>query len=322
MSALMSPPVLPLEGVATLIFNTNAGGSDACPPDLLVEELHKLGFRPVYRATDSEDDLVQALADVQGPVFVAGGDGTIRAAAMHLVGREGVALGVIPMGTANNIGRMLGIQGKPLEVVASYRGAHILPFDMGRVTAPWGEDLFLEACGCGAFADVLAEYDPEAGKSPVRAVQALSTALRDLEPAAAAVTLDGEALPEVPYALLEVMNTKATGPRLRMATSADPHDGRLDVIRIDAHERDGVMAYLAALARDDFEELPSVQASQARVVEIPYRGQAFHVDGEVRPAEQGGLGNVKIEVWPGALQVMVPPALSPSAAPVADDVSA
>lgn len=291
---------------ATLIFNTNAGGSAEDSPDHLVEELHKIGYRPVYRATDSEEDLVEALKDVQGAVFVAGGDGTIRAAAMHLAGKAGVTLGVIPMGTANNIGRMLGVQGKPLDVIASYREAKVLPFDIGRVTAPWGEDLFLEACGCGAFAEVMAEYDPEEGKSPVRAAQALGTALGNFEPSAVPLKIDEETIPDVPYALLEVMNTKATGPRLRLATSADPHDGLLDVIRIDQHERDGVLAYLAALARDAFEELPSVQASQARLIEIPYHGQAFHIDGEVRTGEQGAIGTVKIEVWPGALQVLVP----------------
>ena len=77
---------------ATLIFNTKAGGSERCSPDHLVEALHRIGYRPVYRATDSEDDLLQALREVQGTVFVAGGDGTIRAATLHLAGREGVVL--------------------------------------------------------------------------------------------------------------------------------------------------------------------------------------------------------------------------------------
>lgn len=293
-------------GEATLIFNGKAGGSETASPDHLVEALHQIGYRPVYRATDSEEDLNEALASVTGTVFVAGGDGTIRAAALYLAGRRGVTLGVIPMGTANNIGRMLGVQGEPLDVIARYQGAQVMPFDIGKVSAPWGVDYFLEACGCGAFADVMAQYDPEDGKSPVRAVQALATTLTAFDPAPVSLNLDGQELPDVPYALLEVMNTKATGPRLRMATSADPHDGRLDVIRIDQQERDGVLAYMAALARDDFEALPSVQADQIQVIEIPYHGQSFHVDGEVRPGEQGMAGTVRIEVWPAALQVLVP----------------
>ncbi|THF84932.1 diacylglycerol kinase family lipid kinase [Deinococcus sp. KSM4-11] len=297
----------PASTEATLIYNTNAGGSERSSPDHLVEALHQLGYHPVYRATDSEADLVHALREVEGTVFVAGGDGTIRAATLHLAGREGVVLGIIPMGTANNIGRTLGIQGDPLDVIAGYRGAQVQPFDLGRVTAPWGEDVFLEAFGCGAFAEVLAEYNPDDGKSPLRAVQALGTALSAFDPTPIVLTLDGTPEPdETPYALLEILNTRATGPRLRLATTADTSDGLLDVIRIDAAHRDGMLTYLAALARDDFEALPSVLSGRAQVIEIPYHGQAFHVDGEVHAPEQGAVGSIRVECWAGALRVLVP----------------
>lgn len=292
---------------ATLIYNGKAGGSETASPDHLIEELHKLGYEPVYRSTDSEDDLKRALQDVQGTVFVAGGDGTIRATAQHLAGREGIVLGVIPMGTANNVARMLGAVGEPLEVVKSYANAEVKPFDLGRVKAPWGEDIFLEACGCGVFADALAEYDPEEGKSPLRAIQTLSKMLVAFDPDPLGLVLDGETLPDAPYALLEIMNTKATGPRLRLATEADPHDGLLDVVLVNQEQRDGVLAYVAALARDTFEDLTSVQKVRASQIAIPYHGQAFHVDGEVRAPQEGGQGRVQIEVWQGALQVLVPP---------------
>ncbi|WP_345464610.1 diacylglycerol/lipid kinase family protein [Deinococcus carri] len=291
---------------ATLIFNSKAGGSTRSSPDRLVEALHAQGYRPVYRATDDEADLAAALEDARGTVFVAGGDGTVRAAALHLAGRGGVRLGIIPMGTANNIGRTLGISGEPLDVIAGYAGAGTVPLDLGRLVAPWGEDLFLEACGCGAFADVLAEYDPEGGKSPLRAAGALAATFTNFDPLPLSLTLDGQVQPQTPYVLVEVMNTRATGPRLRLATTADPTDGELNVIRVDAAGRDGLLAYLAALARDSFEELGSVQNDAARRIEIPYVGQAFHVDGEVRPAQPGVTGEVRVEVWPGALAVLVP----------------
>ena len=295
-----------------LIFNFHSGGAQGTDPEQLCAALAQVGYQAEYRPTESEADLEAALAGERATVFVAGGDGTIRSAALHLAGRPGALLGVIPMGTANNIGKMLGVPaGAPLEVIASYGAAQAQPFDLGHVTAPWGKDLFLEACGCGAFAEVLTEYNPEDGKSPLRAVQALGTALSRFEPVAVPLRVDEETLPDLPYALLEVMNTKATGPRLRLASSASPHDGLLDVVRVDHNERDSVLAYLAALARDEFEALPSVQTSQSRAVTIPYHGQAFHVDGEARPAvsrDTAALGTeyVRIEVWPGALRVLLP----------------
>ncbi|WP_019588214.1 diacylglycerol/lipid kinase family protein [Deinococcus apachensis] len=307
---LDSPPAPPVNGTdvtdATVIYNSKAGGSTRASPDLLVEALYRQGYRPVYRATDDEADLQAALQNVRGTIFVAGGDGTVRAAALHLAGRAGVRLGIIPLGTANNIGRTLGIEGEPLDVLANYVGGKAIPLDLGRVTAPWGEDLFLEACGCGAFAEVLAEYDPEGGKSPLRALAALTTALGNFTPLGLALKLDGQPQPEMACMLAEVMNTRATGPRLKLAPSADPGDGALNVIRVDAGGREGLLAYVAALARDNFEELASVQNDPARRIEIPYVGQAFHVDGEVRPARPGGSGTVRIEVWAGALSVLVP----------------
>ncbi|MBZ9715992.1 diacylglycerol/lipid kinase family protein [Deinococcus multiflagellatus] len=307
MTAATGPsPTQTDRGHATLIYNANAGGSGHCTPEDLVGVLHGLGFQPVCRATTSEDELQEALATAQGPVFVAGGDGTVRAVALQLAGRPGVVLGIVPMGTANNVARTLGIQGAPLDILASYGAAQVQPFDLGRVTAPWGQDLFLEACGCGAFADVLAEYDPESGKSPLRAVQALTTALTSFDPPPLSLTVDGQTAPPTAFALLEVMNTRATGPRLRLATHADPGDGQLDVVRIDAGGREGLLAYLAALARDEFDALSSVESSRAAVVDIPYSGQAFHIDAEVRPPVPGAAGVVRVEAWPGALQVLVP----------------
>lgn len=291
---------------ATLIFNGRAGGSERHSPDHLVEKLHQLGYRPVYRATDSETDLQHAVAAARGTIFVAGGDGTVRAAALLLARRSDLTLGIVPMGTANNIGRTLGIEGEALDVLEAYRGAQTRPFDLGRVQAPWGEDLFLEACGCGVFADIITEYDPGGGKSPLRAAQALTAALGHFDPPLIPITLDGQRLPPAPYGLLEVLNTRATGPRLHLAPHADPGDGTLDVICVDAEHRQTMLAYLTALARDGFAELASVQARRARVVEIPYTGQAFHVDGEVRPPLPGQGGSVRIEVWPGALKVLTP----------------
>jgi len=291
---------------ATLIFNSKAGGSDRFTPDLLVEALHAQGYRPVYRATDDEGDLQAALRDVRGTVFVAGGDGTIRAAALHLAGREDIRLGVIPMGTANNIGRTLGVQGDPLEVIASYAGARTAPLDLGRVTAPWGEDLFLEAFGCGTFAEMLAEYDPEDGKSPLRAVGAIVSTLGHFDPPPLNLTVDGQPQPLAAHALVEVMNTQATGPRLRLAPNADPTDGLLDLVRVNAEERDSLLTYLRALAQNQFDGLGSVRSDPVQRVLIPYVGQAFHVDGEVRAPRPGLAGTVQVDVWAGALCVLLP----------------
>lgn len=291
---------------ATLIFNDEAGSSKKATPKGLISALAESGYQATHLQTKDEDDLASALKTVSGVIFVAGGDGTLRGVAKNVAGRPDVTLALIPMGTSNNIAHTLGLAGAPEEVARSYAGAQPRPFDAGRIAAPWGQDIFFEACGCGIFADVLAAYDPDEQKSPLRAAQAIVTTLPGFEPLDLALELDGVPQAALPLALLEVMNIRATGNSMKLATSADPSDGLLNVIRIDAAQRNSFLAYAAALARDDFEALPSVLADEAKTIQIPYLGQAFHVDGEVRPAQPHVVGTVNIEVWPGALHVLQP----------------
>ncbi len=301
---------------ATLIYNAKAGNAAHLSPEQLVGALSGIGYRPVYRATECQESLKKALSEVSGTVFVAGGDGSVRAVAAELLGRD-VQLGILPMGTANNIGRSLGIAGEPLDLIERYRDASPRPFDVGRVSAPWGEDLFLEGFGCGLFAEVLATYDPEDGKSPLRAAQALISTLGSYRPQAGRVEVDGQALGGL-FAVLEVLNTCAVGPRLAFAPTADPGDGQLDVVQVDGEQPDPALQYAAALVQGTFLELASVTHRRAQVVEFEWQGQHFHVDGEVRPPPGTpahlSSGRVRAEVWPGALTVLRPSALPPEEA--------
>lgn len=304
MTALLSSAAL-TAAPALLVFNPGAGGSSETSPPALLAGLRSLGH-PDVTCLEAGDDLAGQLAGVSGTVYVAGGDGTVRRVACALAGRPGVVLAPIPLGTANNVARSLDLEGRPQEILERYRHARPAPLDLGRVRAPWGEDLFLEACGCGAFAHALAEYGPEEGKSPLRAVQALVRTLGGFTPLPLALEVDGETQPAAPLALLEIMNARATGPRLQLAPQADLGDGRLNVVQIDAEKLDGALAYLAALARGTLAELPSVESHTAGQIDIPYLGQVFHVDDQVRPAQPGATGTVSVSLWAGALQVLRP----------------
>lgn len=294
---------------ATLIYNQNAGGSNRVTPEDLLHALENIGYHPIYEATSSEDDLKRALGNAKGTVFVAGGDGTIRAAALHLLHQE-VVLGILPMGTANNIGRTLGIVGEPLDIIQRFAQSHTVPFDVGRVHAPWGEDHFLEACGCGLYADVLAAYNPENGKSPMRALQAMSGTLAGYEPVPLVLAVDQQDL-SGSHLMTEILNTQATGPRMRLAPLASPSDGVFDVVMVQQDQRDSMFSYLGALISGNFTDLASVNHQQGQCIELLWQGQPFHVDGEVRPCGatgrlDGAEGQIQIELLSGALTMLVP----------------
>jgi diacylglycerol kinase family enzyme len=280
---------------AHLIYNSNAGNGDRSAVEELQAALEQVGFYPVYRATENEDDLDSILTDVEGLVVAAGGDGTVRAVVTRLVGK-GVPVAILPMGTANNIAKTLDIPLDPLQTIAGLGNHRPFPFDVGYVEAPWGTDYFVEGTGFGFFADVLAMYDPEKGKSVWRGIGALGDILLKGHAYKNSLHLNGERVPGE-FLLVEVLNTSAVGPRLKFAADASPGDGVLDLVCIHASDREGFLTYLTSLIREDLERLETVARYQIESLRFSWQGFALHVDGEVRPPDWDERRKVKETEW-------------------------
>src|SRR5262245_52284852 len=71
----------------------------------------------VPRADESIGDIIRRNAEDTAFVVVGGGDGTLNAAASALV-ETGLQLGVIPLGTANDFARTIGIPTDPEKAAA------------------------------------------------------------------------------------------------------------------------------------------------------------------------------------------------------------
>ncbi|MDX1686479.1 MAG: diacylglycerol kinase family protein [Candidatus Promineifilaceae bacterium] len=297
---------------ATLIYNQNARQTDQVTVETLQNALRAAGYYPVYTPTLSEEDVDEALADATGGLVVAaGGDGTVRAVATRLLDRDAV-LTILPLGTANNIARTLGIEGDPLELVDRLADPVKCAFDVGRVTAPWGTHYFLEALGFGFYADTLVAYEPEKEKSVLRAVRAFTQTLPDYQARPFTMVLDGNDI-SGDFLLVEVLNTTAFGPRLKVAPEADVGDGLFEVIRVRARERDSFVRYMLSLVAEELDELPSVEVSRGKRLEVVWTGFPLHVDGELHPDSrdrmEGGAAEeaeLLIEVMPQALDFWLP----------------
>lgn len=308
---------------ATLIYNENAGSTHAISSDELQVALEEAGYTPVYRATRCVDDLDAILDGVEGLVVSAGGDGTAKAVAMRLIDNQQAALAVLPMGTANNLSRTLGISGTPLEIIARLAAPKKHRIDLGRVEAPWGVDYFIEGAGLGFFAQALALYDPSKGKSITRSIRSLVDVFRDGYGQRTTIRLP-DACIATEFLLVEVLNTTAIGPRLKFAPSADPTDGLLHVVCIDGEQQESTFRYLSSLLTEDIEEMPSVSVYQVPQLEILWTGFPFHIDDYVQPVgfdyrnQENGpwplrrFGDVaedamiRIRVLPQALNVWLP----------------
>ena len=88
-------------------------------------------------------------------MVVAGGDGTVGKVARSLVGSR-IPIAVLPMGTANNIARTLGLTGTTFQdLIEGWNAARCVNFDVGVAKGPWGSKCFIEGFGVGLFAEMM-----------------------------------------------------------------------------------------------------------------------------------------------------------------------
>jgi len=305
----------------TLIYNPQAGNTIQPGPDEILEALRRIGFDPVYHPTSTETDLDRALAEAKDLVVVAGGDGSIRAVAIRLLGKK-VRITPLPMGTANNISRMLALTINPLEIIAGLADPVECDLDIGRVLMPHGPFYFLEAMGIGMFADGMNKYKPEDGKSILRSLQSARETLREYQPKFFHVNLDGEDF-SGSYLLLEVMNTPTMGLHYMLAPDAKADDGFFDLVLIHASQRENYLRFVAGVLTGSLEKLPVVSIHRGSRLEIAWRGFPLHLDGEViagldwidedelsKTAESNTLDvagpYLSVELVPKAIRLLVP----------------
>jgi diacylglycerol kinase (ATP) len=294
----------------TLIHNVGAGGT-VRSTERMLELLQESGYDAVHVPTETAADLGAALKDPGELVVVAGGDGTVRGVVLALLARPTppVPLALVPLGTANNIARTLSLTDSPETLLRGLASPQRRPFDLGHLSAPWGEAWFLEAFGLGLIAQGMSSYDPTQGKSVVRAAQAAAQVLSQLEAQDCALELDGVSL-SGRYLAVELMNTAAMGLRFRLAPDADPSDGLLDVVLVAEDARVGVNSYLVNLAAGSLGELPNVEVRRGKRFKMLWDGLPLHLDeevvrgGQVAAGVNGGV--IDVELRAGALEFWLP----------------
>jgi YegS/Rv2252/BmrU family lipid kinase len=95
---------------ALLIVNAKSR-SGAANLEAVVASLTSHGIEPLHRECDEREGLSPLIvrhADEVDMVVVGGGDGTMNAAALGVI-ETGLPLGILPLGTANDLARTLGI---------------------------------------------------------------------------------------------------------------------------------------------------------------------------------------------------------------------
>lgn len=289
-----------------LLYSERAGDGESQGAKLR-RSIEEHGHEVVH-LVERDTELARALEDPVDLVVAAGGDGTVARAAIALAGQP-TPLAVLPLGTANNIARSLGVRGGIDEIVAGWEATPPEALDLGVLQVAETSSFFIEGVGGGLLPQGILAVPPDAhgNDDPThvklqRAARRYRDVLAALSPQRWRVVLDEE-VREGEYVLVEVLNMSAVGPGLVLAGDVDPHDGWLTVVLADAGHRPALDAYLAAKAdgREPHLDLPTVRT---RTVELHGLAEA-HVDDDVRGWQPPVPLTMRIE--PGAVQVLPGP---------------
>ena len=227
----------------------------------------------------STKDAKGALRNAPDLVVVAGGDGTVGYVFTHLPDRS-VPIGVVPLGSANNIARSLGIAGTPQELAEQWRIDNVRPFYLIVVDGFEDEYLCAEGFGVGLIPALIkrrAKQKRTDGPEDVRrGRRVLREIVAEAEPLDFELEIDGEAL-KGNLLGVEILTGPFTGPALPFAHDADPSDKLVDIICIETRKADALAAWIEA-PRD---KRPPVISKQGRKVKIRWRDAQCRIDDKV-----------------------------------------
>ena len=283
----------------TLLLHNPTAGASHPNADELMRQLKVAGFRPKYQS--SKDDYKQTLRKRWDLVIVAGGDGTVARVARRLRNRD-IPLAILPIGTANNIARALGLNGDIETLISHLPTAKPKRLDIGVACGPWGKRRFLEAVGFGTIAKAIAHSGPKPPKA-LRIDMGREELQKYFEEASGErfeIDVDGEVFAGE-FLLVEIMNLARTGPALPISFTAEPDDGLLDVVFVFKNDKAPMLGWL----NNPEDAPPPVTVRRGRSVRLKWEHSHARIDDRVYiPPELASP--IKITLDEDGVTVLVP----------------
>ena len=298
---------------AMLIFNPTAGWRD-WKEDLsaIADDFSKQGWDIAWRETWGPGDATtfarEAAAKGYDVALAAGGDGTISEVVNGLAKTE-VALGVLPIGTANIWAREMGlpvwgiIHRRFLEEVAkALMEGQRRQIDVGQA----GQHYFLLWAGVGLDAKVTEVMEPRTRVQKwwgsLAYAVALAAVARDFKGALAKITIDGQTFQEEVILVLVSNVQLYSGGVFRLTPQARIDDGLFDICILKGHDWSAALGHVTSLLTGQYLNGPEVGY---------YRGKRVVVETAVPlPVQLDGdpvaATPIEMVVVPKALTIIVP----------------
>lgn len=243
-------------------------------------------------------EVIQSYQNKVDLVIVGGGDGTLNAAVDGLVNTQ-LPLGILPLGTANDLARTLGIP-KSLpaacQVIARGNVQHI---DLGWVNGKH----FFNVASLGLSVQITQRLTKEAKRRWgvfAYAITAIEAMWRS-RPFYAEIRLNGQII-QGKTIQIAVGNGRYYGGGMAIVHDARINDQRLDVYSLEIQHWWQMLALLPALRSGRHRASSGVLAFHAQEIEIDtHKPHPINTDGEITTYTPA-----RFRVLPRALAVLMP----------------
>jgi diacylglycerol kinase (ATP) len=266
-----------------------------------IAELQTVGFELITVSTSHPQELPDIIRRYQNQVelvIVGGGDGTLNAAIEGLIDTQ-LPLGILPMGTANDLARTLGIPKYLPEACQIIASGQVRLIDLGWVNGKY----FFNVASLGLSVQITERLTKEV-KQRWGVLAYAFTALQVLWKARlfrAEIRINDRSF-YVKTIQIAIGNGRHYGGGLTVAEDATIDDRRLDLYSLETKNWWEIIALLPAMRQGNHATLPNVRALEAEEIEVyTSKRLPINTDGEITTHTPA-----KFRVIPQALRVIVP----------------
>ncbi|MBH3440018.1 lipid kinase [Pseudomonas luteola] len=264
---------------ALLLINKRARrGSESYTP--IVEKLSQGGIAIIEPTGGENLSISEKIRQAKGCdlIIVGGGDGTLNAAAPALI-EAGLPVGLLPLGTANDLAKTLNIPQDPLEAVDIIVRGQLRAIDVGVVN----DHVFLNVASIGFSADLADQLTADIKKKWGSLGYGLTAfrLLRRFRRFTLYIEHDGQ-VEKVRTVQASVGNGRHYGGGMTVEESATADDGRLDFYSLEVRHWWELIALLPSLRKGTHGKADKVRAFQTTAIRLnTHKPMPINTDGEL-----------------------------------------
>lgn len=239
----------------------------------------------------------QAVKDNVDYVIAVGGDGTVNEIASALIHSD-VALGIIPMGSGNGLGRDLNISINPQKAIETIVEENIISIDYGKVNG----HIFFCTCGMGFDAEVAAKASGKKNRGSLMYFTNMLEIFFQQKPQTYEISWQDGFIKDKAF-VVTCANASQYGYNAHIAPHADIQDGMMNVaILRPLSILDIPQTSLQLFTKKIDENRNMIELVTPKVTIKRETEGMIHIDGD--PIMEGK--EINVEIIPKGLKVLVP----------------